>query len=157
MPKAKSLADLLRIRDKNAATIDRINGNLGSALGFKVKNNTMTKEPAVIIFVPNKVSDELLPPDQQVPKTLDGPDGLTCVTDVIVGKKAAQEPPSLPLSTQNQQIVAELHAGNVGIIGGIQLGFFESDGRGYVGTAACLVQRKVDGRQIGRASCRERV
>lgn len=147
MPKAKSLADLLRIRDKNAATIDRINRNLGSALGFKVKNNKMTNEPAVIIFVPSKVSDALLPPDQQVPKTLEGPDGLTCVTDVIVGKKAQQEPPSLLLSKENQQIVADLSGGNVGIIGGIQLGFFESDGKGYIGTAACLVQRKVDGRR----------
>lgn len=35
MPKAKSLRDLLRIRAANADAIDQLNGNLGSAVGFK--------------------------------------------------------------------------------------------------------------------------
>ncbi len=58
MGEAKSLGELLRIRAANADVIERINGHLGPSLGFKTTNNTMTNEPAAIIFVPNKVSPE---------------------------------------------------------------------------------------------------
>ena len=92
MAEATSLSNLLRIRDANAAAIDRINGHLGSALGFKTKKGEMTAQPAVIVFVPRKVAPELLPPGQQIPKRLEGPGGLWCATDVVVGRKAEEEP-----------------------------------------------------------------
>ncbi len=145
MKKAKSLGDLLRIRAANAESIDRINENLGSAVGFKTVSKKVTTEPAVIIFVPRKLPEALLPASQKVPRRLEGPDGLWCVTDVVVGKKAIDEPPAPPLSGANQQVVEELQSGTVGIVGGIQLGGFESNGMAYVGTAACMVKRKVDG------------
>ncbi len=148
MAEATSLANLLRIRDANAAAIDRINGHLGSALGFKTKKGKMTAQPAVIIFVPRKVAPELLPAGQQIPKRLEGPGGLWCATDVVVGRKAEKEPTPPPLSPAMQRLVEELQSGSIGIVGGIQLGGLESDGRGYVGTAACVVRRKTDG-QLG--------
>jgi hypothetical protein len=146
MAKANCLADLLRIRDANSALIDRLDGNLGSALGYKVTKKKQTKTPAVIIFVPSKVNATLLPANQQIPKTLKGPDGLECPTDVVVGRKAVDEPPPPPLDASNAALIEELQGGNLGLIGGVQLGFFESDGGGYVGTAACAVRRKSDGR-----------
>jgi len=146
MAKATCLADLLRIRDANSALVDRVDGNLGSALGYKITNKKLTSTPAVIIFVPGKVPDALLPETQRVPKTLRGPDGLECPTDVVVGKKAADEPAAPPLDAENLAVIDELQSGEVGLVGGIQLGFFESDGLGYVGTTACAVRRKSDGR-----------
>jgi hypothetical protein len=145
MAEAKSLEDLLRIRAANAAAIDRVNDHLGCALGYKTSNGKITDTPAVIIFVPRKVSESLLPASQKIPKRFQGPDGLSCPTDVIVGRKADDEPPSPPLDPANQMIIDELSSGSIGIIGGIQLGGFEPDGQGYLGTAACLVRTK-DGR-----------
>jgi hypothetical protein len=147
MAKAKCLADLLRIRDANSELIDRIDGNLGSALGYKISGKKMTRTPAVIIFVPSKVDPSLLPADQKIPRILEGPDGLECPTDIVVGRKAPDEPPPPPLAAANEALIEELRGGQIGLIGGVQLGFFESDGLGYVGTAACAVRRKSDGRK----------
>ena len=146
MPKAKTLAHLLRIRDANAPAIDKINGHLGSALGLKTVNTKLTAEPSLILFVPQKVSESLLPASQKIPSRLEGPNGLWCHTDVVVGKKARQEPEAPPLTEANERVVNELQSGRIGVVGGIQLGGFESNGGAYVGTAACVVRRKVDGR-----------
>jgi hypothetical protein len=140
MAKARSLADLLRIRAANAKLLDRVDGHLGTALGFKTVKGEITTEPCVTVFVPKKVAEPLVPKSQRVPKELQGPDGLTCATDVVTGAKADGEPPSPPLDEKNQQIVEELQSGTLGIIGGIQLAFFEG-GAGFVGTAACVVSR----------------
>src|SRR4051812_29233193 len=144
--KATCLADLLRIRDANSALVDRLDGNLGSALGYKITNKTLTKTPAVIIFVPAKVSEALLPASQRIPKTLQGPDGFECATDVVVGKRGAEEPAPPTLDADNVGVIEELQGGEIGLIGGIQLGFFGTDGLGYLGTTACAVRRKSDGR-----------
>lgn len=52
---ARSLNDLLKIRAANRDQIEAVNGNLGTALGFKWKNGQNTGHPAIIIFVPQKV------------------------------------------------------------------------------------------------------
>ncbi len=146
MRQASSIADLLRIRAANAALIERVNGHLGTALGFKTVKSKLTRDPAVIIFVPRKVSSSLLPKSQIVPEILKTRGGVWCPTDVVVGAKALDEPPSAPLTPRNEKIVAELQSGNVGILGGIQLAGYDTDGRGYLGTAACVVKRRVDGK-----------
>ena len=52
MATAKSLRDLLRIREANREYIASISGNLGSALGFKrPTGKEITDEPAILIFV----------------------------------------------------------------------------------------------------------
>lgn len=145
MGQAKSLADLLQIRAANATLIDQFTGHLGTALGFKYIDGQATEIPAVIIFVPRKLNEALLPPSQLIPKELQGPNGLTCPTDVMVGKKAINEPPPPPLSPENQRRVNDLQSGRIGLIGGIQLGFFERNS-GFVGTAACKVRHKSTGK-----------
>jgi hypothetical protein len=107
--------------------IDRVNDNLGCAAGFKTVGGNPTPDPSVIMFAPHKVPAALLSPNQRIPKRLDGPDGLWCKTDVVIGRKSADEPPAPPMSAANQLVIDELRSGEIGLIGDIQLGFFESD------------------------------
>jgi hypothetical protein len=55
MPEAQSIRDLMRIRAHNQQLLDSINGNLGTALGFKKRTGqALSSQPAVIVFVPRK-------------------------------------------------------------------------------------------------------
>ena len=84
MPAAQSLSDLIRIRDANRNAIDAINGNLGSALGFKrTTGQPISEVPAILIFVPRKVNPKWIPSGQLIPAAMDGPDSLTCPVDVV--------------------------------------------------------------------------
>ena len=86
MPEAKSLRDLLRIRAANRDIIEKVSGNLGSALGFKKPTGEeVSEEPAVIIFVERKIDNRWLSSSERIPAMLNGPDGLTCTTDVVEG------------------------------------------------------------------------
>lgn len=143
---AKSLNNLLRIRAANREKVEAINGNLGTALGFKWTNGLKTDHPAVIIFVPQKTAPWLVPDEEKAPEYLEAPDGTWCLTDVVTGGKAEKEDPNLlpELSAENGRIVQELKSGRVGLIGGIQLAAFEDgteDGEhAYVGTAGIAVR-----------------
>ncbi len=139
MAQATCLADLLQIREHNSDLIERFNGNLGTALGFKYVAGQMTNIPTVIIFVPKKIAMDLIPANQRIPKILQGPNGLSCPTDVVVGGKARRESELPPLSAENMAHITALRSGAIGIVGGVQLGFIEGD-QGFVGTAACLVK-----------------
>src|SRR5206468_887566 len=75
-----------------------------------------------------------------------GPYGRQCPKEVVDGYKSADEAEPPPMDAQNQTVIEELRSGQIGLVGGIQLGFFESSGGAYVGTAACAVRRKSDGR-----------
>ena len=142
---AKSLNDLLRIRAANRDKIEAVNGNLGTALGFKVKNGLRTDHPCVIIFVPQKTAFWLIPDAEKAPEVLEAPDGKWCFTDVITGGK----PPhtlesheeikrSLPkLSAENEIVVQELRSGRIGLIGGIHIAHFSD-----FGTAGIAVWHK---------------
>lgn len=140
---AENLLDLLKIRESRRDSIDAINGNLGSALGFKHVNGRKTNHPSILIFVPKKISEENLAEDQIVPKDLefrdeDG-DVIYCRTDVVRGGKAGRldEPP--PLDESNQRLTNKLQGGGVGLIGGAQIGAYHLSGRPYVGTIGCSV------------------
>ncbi len=78
MPAASSLEDLIRIRHANRRYIDSLNGNLGSALGFKrhTAEPGVSGEPAILIFVPRKIDPKWLG-GQVIRKELKGPDGLS--------------------------------------------------------------------------------
>lgn len=140
---AANLIDLLNIREHCRDKIDAINMNLGSALGFKHTNGVRTNHPTVIVFVPEKTRENLLPESQVVPKELeapeDGDDVVYCKTDVVRGGKAEflEEPP--PLDDRNRKIVEELGSGAVGLVGGVQIAGYTSMGMGYLGTAGCAV------------------
>ncbi len=152
---AKSLEDLLRIRANvdNRAKIEAVNGNLGTALGFKWTNGQRTNHPCVIIFVPQKVNSELVSEAEKAPEFLELPDGTWCLTDVVTGgKKQSLEEidPLPPLSDANQIVVDELKSGRIGLIGGMQLAVY---GYGipvpdysFVGTAGIAVREQGTGK-----------
>ncbi len=140
---ASSLLDLLRIREGNRDVIDSINGNLGSALGFKYTNGLQTVHPSVLVFVPEKIRESFLPESQVVPKVFESPVGggdvVYCKTDVVSGGKAKSPEPPPPLEEFNLEIVEKLRGGSCGLIGGAQIGGYDSKGNGYVGTVGCAV------------------
>ncbi|NET03972.1 MAG: hypothetical protein F6K16_04415 [Symploca sp. SIO2B6] len=148
---AKNLKELLLIRQNNLDSIESVNLNLGSALGYKYTNGIRTNHPAILVFVPDKIDSRLVPESQRVPKEFEttiGTDTVYCYTDVVRGSKASpgeelKEPP--PLEPDNIQVLEELRQGRIGIIGGVQLGAFEGNER-YVGTAACAVMAETTGR-----------
>ncbi len=146
---ATSLNDLLRIRAANREQIEAINGNLGTALGYKWTNGQRTNHPCIMIFVPQKLNPALVPPSEREPDVLEGPDGMWCLTDVVTGGKKeslADIDPLPPLSQENQDVIDELRSGNIGLIGGIQLAFYEGGiqqpSNAFVGTAGIAVRHR---------------
>lgn len=84
MASAKNLRELLLIREAERDYIDSISGNLGSALGVKNRNGDL----CLIVFVEQKVDPKWLQASGGlIKKTLNGPRGLTCPTDVAQGRK----------------------------------------------------------------------
>lgn len=84
MAKAKSLRELLLIREAERDYINSITGNLGSALGLKNGDG----DPCVIVFVEQKIDPKWLKSSGKlIKRTLKGPGGLTCPTDVVQGRK----------------------------------------------------------------------
>lgn len=149
---ASSLNDLMQIRSSNREQIEAVNGNLGTALGYKWSNGERTEHPAVIIFVPQKTALELIPEAERAPAWLEAPDGTWCLTDVVTGGKAESleaMDPLPPLSDDNKRIVDELKSGRVGLIGGIQLAFYldgiAESSRSMVGTAGIAVLDSASG------------
>jgi len=108
---AKSLNDLLKIREANREKIEAVNGNLGTALGYKWTNGQKTDHPCTIIFVPQKVAPSFVPDDEKAPEILEGSDGKWCFTDVVTGGKAEslEEIGPMPeLTPENQLVVQEV-------------------------------------------------
>lgn len=98
MPKARSLADLMRIRahEPNRKYLETINGTLGTALGFKRRRNEMfSDEPAVLVFVPEKINPKWIPRQLEIKSSLKGPDGLECPLDVICSRRALGKKPAI--------------------------------------------------------------
>lgn len=92
MSEAKSLKDLMRIRAHNREFLESINHNLGTAIGFKKRTGQpLSKQPAIIVFVPQKINPKWIPEGQMIPEKLEGPDDLWCVLDVVEGGKAEPE------------------------------------------------------------------
>ncbi|MCK4763817.1 MAG: hypothetical protein KAW12_16565 [Candidatus Aminicenantes bacterium] len=76
---ARSLKDLLKIREENRKKIDKIQGIKGTALGRKNE----TGKPAILVFVPRKIKEKWLPNEKKIPKRLEIPHDIYCPTDVI--------------------------------------------------------------------------
>ncbi|TDJ14559.1 MAG: hypothetical protein E2O65_14155 [Gammaproteobacteria bacterium] len=141
---AATLRELMIIRGQNRDKIEAANQNLGSALGWKHTNGVRTNHPAVIVFVPDKLNKALVPRHQRVPArlraTLHAGGTIFCGTDVVRGGKISVEQRPPLLSVENQAVVAELRKGYIGLIGGVQLGGFDSIIGPYIGTAGCTVR-----------------
>lgn len=92
MAQAKTLSDLMAIRANNRDVLDAINGTLGTALGYKKRTGQpLSKEPAIIVFVPRKINPKWIPDSQLIPERLTGPGELWCPLDVVEGGKAETE------------------------------------------------------------------
>lgn len=146
MPQASSLLDLMRIRAHNRSFLDSINGNLGTALGFKKRtNHAVSSDPAVIVFVRQKIDPKWLPQSQRIPKSLDGPDGLSCPLDVVEGSSAEEEE---PVSRDESELSERLRGWDDRIWAGSQISHWVNpdDGRYSLGTLGAFVRRKSDAR-----------
>ena len=158
MPKAKTLRELLVIRDTNRERLEAINGTLGTALGRKHTRGRVG-EPAIIVFVPRKVDVRWVPFAGTIPETLSGPNGLTCPVDVVEGEvddvwlrtvdpntgsdgpaqswlRLKDEPQTL--SSTNIALREQLRGWGKQLGPGSQIGGMDSN-RVYVGTLGCLV------------------
>lgn len=142
MTQAKTLRELLTIRNENRDIINKFDNNLGSALGFKITENKVIKEPAILIFFPQKFSKNILPPDQVFPGILKSASGLECKTDIIEGKFVQPRPIPPPLSDGNYSIILDLKKGVHKLIGGAMLESFDTDGEKKNGTIGCIVKKK---------------
>lgn len=145
MSEAKSLKDLMRIRAHNRNFLDSINGNLGTALGFKKKSGQpLSKEPAVIVFVPQKINPKWIPQAQMIPEKLDGPDGLWCALDVVEGGKAQIEK-EIPLVMD--ELVMSLRGWADKVWGGSQVAHWidQNTGSYSMGTLGAFARCRNDG------------
>ena len=145
---AENLRELMIIRDQNRDEIVAANQNLGSALGWKYANGVRTNHPAVIVFVPDKLHEALVPRHQRIPArlraTIHASVTIFCKTDVVRGGSNSVDQEAPLLSLENQAVVAELRKGRIGLIGGVQLGSFDSMLGPHVGTAGCAVRDRHD-------------
>lgn len=116
---AKSLGELMHIREANRERIDKIK-NRGTALGFKLSKQENTKHPCIIIFVADKKD-----PGEFMPGVLEDKNGTWCLTDVVTGGESGQIIPDLlpDLSTPNKKVVGLLSSEQSKLIGGIRLAF----------------------------------
>jgi hypothetical protein len=165
MPDAKSLKELLLIRNENREYLDSINGNLGSALGFKKRTGyAISDEPAVLVFVPRKIDPKWLPTGQEIRKELKGPDNLTCPLDVIEGnrqeifvKVANQDNPDeelalpwsmiqgpAPLSAEQLILREKLQGWSKKIMPGAQIGGKDSKNIEFTGALGFFAKDRVE-------------
>jgi hypothetical protein len=161
MPRATCLKDLIKIRHANRKYIDKLNGNLGSALGFKrPSGEAVTNEPAILIFVPRKIDPKWLDTSQVIKKELKGPGGLTCPTDVVEGGKSVETavwvrdqeteedyPASVesitggvPLTDAQLALREKLRGWTKKVMPGAQLAGVDSKGASYYGTLGCFAR-----------------
>ncbi len=165
MPAAQTLRDLIRIRNANRNLIDSINGNLGSALGFKKPSNqAVSTEPAVLVFVPRKVDPNWIPGGQLIPETFLGPDNLECPVDVVEGQNYEEtflwtqddgeqlDPQAVRLTAMRRLLAApplaehqlhlreQLRGWHDAVTPGSQLAGFDTDGNGYFGTLGAFAR-----------------
>ena len=167
MPKAKTLRELLVIRDANREQLEAINGTLGTALGRKHTNGS-AGDPAIIVFVPRKVNAKWVPFAAAIPKALSGPNDVTCPVDVVEGevddlwlrtvhpKTRREGPPQSwlrlrdepqPLSSANLFLREQLRGWGPHLGPGSQIGGLGPKG-GYVGTLGCLARDR-SSKQLG--------
>lgn len=146
---AKSIADLMQIRayPENREYLESINENLGTALGFKKKSgDVVSREPAIIVFVPRKIHAEWIDDSHAVWKELSIPGnankrGIRCSLDVVPGGRAGTIPPEPPLSPENEALVDRLQGVDRHLWCGSQLAVLAGDGRGdLVGTLGAFAR-----------------
>lgn len=148
MPEAKSLKELMRIRAHNRDFLDSINGNLGTALGFKKSTGeNISNNPAIIVFVPMKINPKWIPNSQMIPDKLEGPDDLWCELDVVEGGKAVEED---PVPESPDELTERLRGWDEKVWAGSQVAFWTNRGRGSysMGTLGAFA-KNTNGGELG--------
>lgn len=149
MPEANSLEDLMRIRAHNRQLLDSINGNLGTAIGFKKRSSEpVSDQPAIIVFVPQKINPKWLPDAQLIPKELVGPDELRCALDVVEGGTAETEkdvPPAV------DELAERLRGWDDQVWAGSQVAHWvdEQQGRYSMGTLGAFARSRHGTKPLG--------
>jgi len=142
MPQAKSLRDLMLIRAHNMEYLESINGNLGTALGFKKPTNRrLTNIPAILVFVPQKINPKWIPKDQIIPKKLKGPDDLWCLLDVVEGGQAEEEE---EFQESPSELAERLRGWDDQVWAGSQISYWENQRKQLysVGTISAFVKEQ---------------
>ncbi|KKH95439.1 hypothetical protein EO95_08920 [Methanosarcina sp. 1.H.T.1A.1] len=135
----------MRIRAHNREFLDSINDNLGTALGFKRrKGQLLSRQPAILVFVPLKVNPKWIPESQLIPEKLEGPDGLWCMLDVVQGGKAeyGKEVPEAA-----DELVEKLRGWDDQVWCGSQVSHWvnEAIGKYSLGTLGAFARKRSDG------------
>ena len=104
----------------------------GTDFGIGAKQSAgefLLNELALIVFVPEKLPLDVLPPDQLIPASVTE-QGIKFPTDVVQ---------SNPVPVADTSFAAQLR-------GGVEIGFFDlAEGLPSRGTLGCVVQRRADG------------
>lgn len=142
MSQAETLEHLQIIRAHNRDYLDEINGNLGTALGFKKRTGVIdvSHEPAVLVFVPYKIKSKWLPKGKVILDKLQGPDGLWCPLDVIQSNIADE---FTPIEDDPSEEVERLRGWDDKIWMGGQIAVNNSSGGFSLGTIGAFVKRNV--------------
>lgn len=160
--KAQTLRQLFEIREHNRALLDSFD-TLGTALGLKNGKG----DPAVLVFVHQKIGEPWLRSGQVVPATLSSSGGLTCPTDVIAGdsdrnlqvrvfdgwetdlglRPLQQLVATNPLSSQQLELRDALRGNTKELTPGCQLAFRDESGEGFFGTLSCFAQKRTGGQR----------
>ena len=147
---ARSLADLMRIRAflENRRYLDSINGNLGTALGFKKRaNEPVSDEPAVIVFVPQKIHSNWIDDKVDIRSELsvpgeNGNPGIRCSLDIVEGGKNE----TLGAGVESQtELVKRLRGGDPQIWPGSQLAILNNREVEILGTLGVFVRQQSSG------------
>ena len=141
MRQAESLADLMKIRAHHRVYFDSINGNLGTALGYKKPTGgDISDEPAIIVFVPQKINPKWIPGAQLIPKKLEIPEGIWCPIDVVEGGKAENEE---EVPRAEDELAEKLRGWDEQIWGGSQVAHWinQQEGSYSIGTLGAFAKK----------------
>jgi hypothetical protein len=142
MPEAKSLKELMQIRAHNRDFLDSINASLGTVLGFKKPTGEeLTDQPAIIVFVPQKINPKWIPGAQLIPKKLEGPGDLWCPLDVVEGGQAVEEE---PVPRAETELAERLRGWDDQVWAGSQIAHWvkQAQGRYSLGTLGAFARRR---------------
>jgi len=146
MAEAKNLKELMIIRAHNREKLDSINSNLGTALGFKKPTDEkITNNPAIIVFVPQKINPKWIPNSQLIPDKLMGPDDLWCEVDVVEGGKIEKEN---PVEDDWSELAERLRGWDEKVWSGSQISRWEDQDKGFysMGTLGAFVKTRKEGK-----------
>lgn len=147
MKQAKTLAQLLKIRESNYKELKSIVNVLGSALGKKYyKNSDKKEDPAILVYVREKIHCDNLREGQVIPSQMCCQE-FCCPTDVIAVTEYRQlRPFPDEVVTQEDKLIRALRGRSNKLQLGSQVGI-EIDGESTAGSLGIFVQWEQNGKK----------